>query len=86
MQQNKHNGRAAPVSFGTSVNKKLKKEETGKKVKKEKTFCCIPCTLPLSADCGQCIFCKDKTKFGGTGKLRQKCVVRTCEKKTKNVK
>lgn len=27
----------------------------------------------LQADCGDCVYCKDKPKFGGKGTKRQKC-------------
>merc|ERR1712029_773484 len=33
-------------------------------------------------DCGECRFCKDKTKFGGPNKLRQKCSLRTCKNRS----
>ena len=75
-------------------NKKIKIEivktpsgQNSEKVKLKATvpFCCIPCTLPLSVECRKCIYCKDKKKWGGDGKLRQKCVLRICEKK-KNIK
>jgi COMPASS component SPP1 len=31
-------------------------------------------------DCGKCRFCKDMRKFGGPGRLKQKCVKRQCHK------
>lgn len=31
-----------------------------------------------SADCGSCVFCKDKKKFGGPGKKKKGCVTRKC--------
>ena len=36
---------------------------------------CNGCTRP---DCGECQFCKDKPKFGGPGKKKQRCEKRTC--------
>ena len=30
-------------------------------------------------DCGKCRYCKDKTKFGGQNRLRQKCLHRRCQ-------
>jgi len=29
-------------------------------------------------DCGECKFCLDKRKFGGPGKLKKRCELRTC--------
>jgi hypothetical protein len=29
-------------------------------------------------DCGKCNYCKDKTKFGGPGRKKQRCAVRIC--------
>ena len=31
-------------------------------------------------DCGHCRFCKDMRKFGGPGRLKQKCIKRQCRK------
>ena len=33
-------------------------------------------------DCGKCRYCKDKTKFGGQNRLRQKCLHRRCQMDT----
>ena len=48
-------------------------------------LCCIPCTLQISDECKVCLFCKDKPKYGGLNKLKQKCIKRTCLKKRKRV-
>ncbi|XP_065673392.1 CXXC-type zinc finger protein 1-like [Hydra vulgaris] len=37
---------------------------------------CASCTNEM--DCGQCDFCADMKKFGGPGKLRQKCRAKQC--------
>ena len=34
------------------------------------------CSAEPVADCGACVFCLDKPKFGGAGTKRQSCVVR----------
>ena len=36
---------------------------------------CVGCK---SDDCGVCIFCKDKKKFGGPGKRKKACIRRAC--------
>ena len=43
---------------------------------------CIGCQRP---DCGTCIFCKDKPKFGGPGVKKQRCAMRTCANFVKKV-
>ena len=37
---------------------------------------CTGCTY--EDDCGECLFCKDKTKFGGEGKKKKCCVRKRC--------
>jgi hypothetical protein len=32
--------------------------------------------LTGGGDCGTCIYCKDKRKFGGSGKLKKSCIWR----------
>ena len=49
----------------------------GKKHKRR----CSECAACLNeVDCGKCRFCKDMRKFGGPGRLRQKCIKRQCLK------
>lgn len=40
---------------------------------------CGKCEGCLREDCGKCRECKDKKKFGGPNKIRQKCSTRRCE-------
>ena len=39
---------------------------------------CGSCKLCLMDDCGKCVFCRDKRKFGGPGKLKKRCEARIC--------
>lgn len=39
---------------------------------------CGGCPGCRREDCGKCNYCKDKTKFGGPGKKKQRCSMRTC--------
>lgn len=39
---------------------------------------CHKCTHCAAPDCAKCRFCLDKPKFGGPGRLKQKCVERRC--------
>ena len=36
------------------------------------------CSGCLAVDCGKCKNCRDNTKFGGSGRKKQKCVLKTC--------
>ncbi|XP_007245888.3 methyl-CpG-binding domain protein 1a [Astyanax mexicanus] len=48
--------------------------------KKRKRRMCGQCNACLrNQDCGKCDFCKDKPKFGGHNKKRQKCRLRQCK-------
>ena len=42
---------------------------------------CGNCEECLSTDCGQCIYCLDKMKFGGLHVLKQSCLKRKCTAK-----
>jgi len=39
---------------------------------------CNSCAACMMQDCGECKFCLDKRKFGGPGKLKKRCELRTC--------
>ena len=39
---------------------------------------CNNCSACMMNDCGECKFCLDKRKFGGPGKLKKRCELRTC--------
>ncbi|XP_069115617.1 uncharacterized protein [Argopecten irradians] len=40
---------------------------------------CKKCPGCLAKDCGKCIYCQDKPKFGGRGVMKQACIERKCE-------
>ena len=48
-----------------------------------KSKSCSKCTGCLKENCGKCSACRDMTRFGGKGVLRQKCVYRKCINPTK---
>merc|ERR1712106_124457 len=52
-----------------------KKDENTQKTKK---VACKTCKACKAVDCGVCLFCKDKPKFGGPSKLKQRCLQRVC--------
>ena len=39
---------------------------------------CGDCPGCLRDDCGKCTYCKDKPKFGGPGRKKQRCALRVC--------
>lgn len=39
---------------------------------------CMHCNGCTRADCGECIYCKDKKKFGGPGKKKRACMLKVC--------
>ena len=52
---------------------------SAKKTGKKHTRRCGECpACLLEDDCGKCRFCRDMRKFGGLGRLRQKCIKRQC--------
>ncbi|XP_033758364.1 uncharacterized protein LOC117340710 [Pecten maximus] len=40
---------------------------------------CKKCPGCLAKDCGKCLYCQDKPKFGGRGVMKQACMDRKCE-------
>ncbi|XP_065895978.1 uncharacterized protein [Dysidea avara] len=53
---------------------------TSSKRNKPRRQRCKSCNGCLAKDCGKCIECRDKVKFGGPGKLKQCCINRKCIK------
>ncbi len=39
---------------------------------------CGKCPGCMREDCGKCLYCKDKPKFGGLGVKKQRCALRAC--------
>ena len=57
------------------IRNQIKKEVRGKKGPVQKCGFCQGCLRP---DCGICRQCVDMVKFGGPGKLKEKCRMRSC--------
>ena len=54
---------------------------SGKKSSKKHSRRCGACIACLREDdCKKCRFCKDMPKYGGPGRMRQKCIKRQCHK------
>ena len=52
---------------------------------KKKNGSCKSCPGCLAPECGNCKYCLDKPRFGGKNRLRQRCVMKACHLKMKNV-
>jgi hypothetical protein len=60
-------------------DKKAKVVSEKNKKPKKKLARCLECPACVQEDCGKCENCKDKKKFGGSGKLKKSCINRECE-------
>ena len=69
---------AAAAAATASTNQSGGSGKSGKGIR-NRVFCgeCTGCLK--NDDCGKCRYCKDKTKFGGQNRLRQKCLHRRCQ-------
>lgn len=83
--------RSQPIKFQPSPIRPIVKVRTPKSQPPRKTASanvpsvsrkrgarCGNCPGCVREDCGKCPFCKDKPKFGGPGKKKQRCKLRTC--------
>lgn len=68
--------RSSNFNLSTSA-KKRKPEENVDGIKIRRVACkqCIGC---MAEDCGKCLYCLDKPKFGGNDVKKQKCLRRRC--------
>lgn len=56
----------------------FEKQIDGKGSAAPKRMRCGVCETCQQPDCGQCKFCKDMIKFGGSGRAKQACADRRC--------
>lgn len=75
-------GQGQPNSLsasGSAMQPTSQQTNKGGKGIRNRVFCgeCTGCLK--NDDCGKCRYCKDKTKFGGQNRLRQKCLHRRCQ-------
>ena len=87
--------RSQPVKFepgpigpkkhiGGKSPKSVPYKKKSKKCVPFKLRSCGQCEGCLRDECGKCVFCKDKPKYGGPNKRRQRCIHRTCTNKDGN--
>ena len=72
------------VTNTSRVNDLEKKSPTMKRQKSEtfnrrlRRVRCKNCEACLLGDCKQCVYCKDMTRYGGPGRMKQSCEKRRC--------
>ena len=81
-------GRKSPKRLSTSVNRKAKEPLRRRQMRSEggptqspytkRGKGCGECEPCNREDCGKCVHCLDKVKYGGPGKRKQKCSLRVC--------
>jgi hypothetical protein len=52
--------------------------------KRKRMTRCGDCDGCMAHDCGQCLYCLDKPKFGGTRVLKQCCIQKRCKRVKSN--
>jgi len=66
---------------GSSSKRKQQFSEDGTvTVTRSRRIGCRECPGCLADDCGQCLYCLDKPKFGGNDVKKQRCIKRRCHR------
>jgi hypothetical protein len=74
----KHNMRDIPRTKG-SIKKRLRPQNIPRSdVERRRRVRCHGCEPCTRDDCGECKYCKDMKKFGGTGISKQCCLSKQC--------
>lgn len=74
----KHNMRDIPRTKG-SIRKRLRPQNIPRSdVERRRRVRCHRCEPCTRDDCGECKYCKDMKKFGGTGISKQCCLSKQC--------
>jgi hypothetical protein len=69
--------KATPAGSG---KRKQQFNEDGVAVTRSRRIGCRECPGCLADDCGQCLYCLDKPKFGGNDVKKQRCIKRRCHR------
>ncbi|XP_074603531.1 uncharacterized protein LOC141857036 isoform X2 [Brevipalpus obovatus] len=70
-----------PVKRNLKGHKILKKVSSSKR---KRNWSCMKCSNCLKQECGKCVYCLDRPKYGGQFRLRQRCADRRCLLKAKD--
>lgn len=87
LSENSQRRKSARLSLSTKPNYTLMTRKSPLSVDKVPTekirrASCQKCEECLRDDCLQCAYCKDKKKYGGPSRLKQKCIEKRCSNKT----
>ncbi|XP_054159228.1 uncharacterized protein LOC128957486 [Oppia nitens] len=74
------NGIVIKANPGGSGKRKQQFNEDGTAVPRSRRIGCRECPGCLADDCGQCLYCLDKPKFGGNDVKKQRCIKRRCHR------
>lgn len=80
-EQNEFGSNNVKRNLELNVQKILKKVES----KRKRNWSCMKCANCLKEECGKCVYCLDRPKYGGTFRLRQRCANRRCLLKLKDL-
>lgn len=72
---------AAAAAAATAAVSQPRRKTSGR----IKNWCCLKCANCLADDCGKCINCLDRPKFGGPFIRKQRCLYKKCLMKTKPI-
>ncbi|XP_034942287.1 jmjC domain-containing histone demethylation protein 1 [Chelonus insularis] len=57
---------------------KIPKSEAKAPMPRRRRTRCKRCEACTRQDCGECVYCQDMVKFGGSGRAKQTCITRQC--------
>ena len=83
-EDNKNNGEFNKTSESVLLEEKIGISSPVLASGKKKSVACKTCPGCVTPQCGQCKYCLDMPKFGGKGKMRQRCVLQACHLKMKD--
>ena len=83
-EDNRNNGEFDKISKSVLSQAKIGMSSPVVGSGKKKGVACKTCPGCVIPQCGKCKYCLDMPKFGGKGKMRQKCMLQACHMKMKD--
>ncbi|KAK9305490.1 hypothetical protein QLX08_003504 [Tetragonisca angustula] len=62
----------------TKIQRHHSQEKSERPFSRRRRTRCKKCEACTRTDCGECIYCHDMVKFGGSGRAKQTCLMRQC--------
>lgn len=62
----------------TKIQRHHSQEKSERAFPRRRRTRCKKCEACTRTDCGECIYCQDMVKFGGSGRAKQTCLMRQC--------